>query len=161
MDAGAALAPSAAELAAQGDVVIVMLRDDTAALEVYSGEGGLLSQPATGKLFVEMSTLRPATVLKLAGLVRAAGGVFVEAPVSGTVGPAENGQLLALVGAEPEDLERARPQLEILCRRIIHAGPVGQGALLKLVINLPLAVYWGKRSPRRSGWVAPAGCPAS
>ena len=62
--------------------------------------------------------------------------------MSGTVAPARDGKLLAMVGARPDDLARARPVLDLLCRRVVHAGAVGQGALLKLVVNLPLAVYW-------------------
>jgi 3-hydroxyisobutyrate dehydrogenase len=89
-----------------------------------------------------MSTLRPATVVRLDERTRERGATLVDAPVSGTVGPARDGKLLALVGASAEDLARARPFLDLLCRRVVHAGGVGQGALLKLVVNLPLAVYW-------------------
>jgi 3-hydroxyisobutyrate dehydrogenase len=62
--------------------------------------------------------------------------------VSGTVGPAREGKLMTLVGGSSAALERARPVLEVMTRRIVHAGPVGQGALLKLALNLQLAVYW-------------------
>jgi 3-hydroxyisobutyrate dehydrogenase len=141
-EAGATLAASPAELAALNDVIVVMVLDDAAALDVYTAGQGLLSRSLAGKLVIEMSTLRPATVCGLGERVRGAGGAFLEAPVSGTVGPARNGQLLALVGADAADLERARQVLDSLCRRIVHAGPVGHGALLKLVVNLPLAVYW-------------------
>jgi 3-hydroxyisobutyrate dehydrogenase-like beta-hydroxyacid dehydrogenase len=90
-----------------------------------------------------MSTLRPSTVRRLAENVQALGASFVDAPVSGTVGPASEGQLLVLCGASDEDFKRAQPILEVFARRIVRAGSVGQGALLKLVVNLPLAVYWG------------------
>jgi 3-hydroxyisobutyrate dehydrogenase-like beta-hydroxyacid dehydrogenase len=70
------------------------------------------------------------------------GAAFVDAPVSGTVGPAKEGKLMALVGGSDTALGRARPVLEVLTRRIVHAGRAGQGAMLKLVLNLPLAVYW-------------------
>src|SRR5690606_21456781 len=103
---------------------------------------GFLCSCVRGKLFIDMSTLRPSTVQALAGRVKAAGAGFVDAPVSGTVGPAKAGKLLALAGGSEEDLARAREALQVLTRRIIHAGPCGSGARLKLVVNLPLAVYW-------------------
>jgi 3-hydroxyisobutyrate dehydrogenase-like beta-hydroxyacid dehydrogenase len=140
--AGASLAASPAEVTRAADIVFVMVRDDAAANSVYAGPGGLLEVDPRGRLFVEMSTLRPATILRLDALAVARGATLVDAPVSGTVAPARDGKLLAMVGARPADLERARPFLDLLCRRIVHAGAVGQGALLKLVVNLPLAVYW-------------------
>ena len=56
--------------------------------------------------------------------------------------PARAGKLLGLMGAEPADAARARPLLEQMCRRVMHAGPVGSGAVLKLAVNLPLMIYW-------------------
>jgi len=89
-----------------------------------------------------MSTVRPQTEIDLAGRVRAKGAGFVECPVGGTVGPARQGKLIGLMGAEEDDAARARPILAQLCRRLEHVGPVGNGALMKLAINLPLLVYW-------------------
>lgn len=140
--AGATVAARPAEVAEVSDLVVSMLSDDAAVMAVFTDPDGLLSNLATGKLFIEMSTLKPTTVRDLAAQVAAQGGALVDAPVSGTVAPAKTGQLLALCGGSDEDVARARPILDVLTRRIIHAGPVGQGALLKLVINLPLAVYW-------------------
>jgi 3-hydroxyisobutyrate dehydrogenase len=140
--AGATLAATPAAVTRAADVVVVMLRDDAAAAAVYDGPDGLLAGDASGRLFIEMGTLRPATIKHLDARARERGATLVDAPVSGTVAPARDGKLLAMVGARPADLERARPVLDRLCRRVVHAGAVGQGALLKLVVNLPLAVYW-------------------
>lgn len=143
LDNGASNAATPADVAAAADIVVSMLADDAAVLEVFEGSRGLLSAPVQGKLFIDMSTLRPSTVRRLAERVQVLGGSFVDAPVSGTVGPAKEGRLLVLCGANDEDFRIAQPILEVFARRIVHAGSVGQGALLKLVVNLPLAVYWG------------------
>ena len=128
-------------LAERSDTVISMLFDAPALQAVHHGGDGLLAA-ARGKLFIEMSTVRPETQQALAAETRAAGGAFVECPVGGTTGPARSGQLLGLVGGEAADVERARPVLEKLCCRIEHMGPVGAGASAKLAINLPLLVFW-------------------
>lgn len=142
IEAGARRAATPAEVTAHAEIVFSMLRDDDAARDVYSGTSGLLTVPAAGKLFVEMGTLRPAMVRALDDGVRAAGGRFIDCPVSGTVAPAQEGRLLGLAGGDTADLDRAQPYLDRLCRRVVHAGPVGSGAVLKLAVNLPLAVYW-------------------
>ncbi|MDO8533512.1 MAG: NAD(P)-dependent oxidoreductase [Xanthobacteraceae bacterium] len=140
--AGAAVAVSAKELAGGVEAVITILTDAAAIDEVYGGPQGLLAGDVKGKLFIDMSTVRPATEIALAAKVRAKGAAFAECPVGGTVGPARQGRLLGLLGAEPADAARARPILEQLCRRLEHVGPVGAGATMKLAINLPLMVYW-------------------
>jgi 3-hydroxyisobutyrate dehydrogenase len=140
--AGAAVARSPAELTTAVDIVITLLIDTAAIDAVYNGPQGLLAGDARGKLFIEMSTVTPEAQAALAEKVRAKGAAFVECPVSGSVIPARAGKLLGLMGAEPADAGRARPLLEQMCRRVMHAGPVGSGALLKLAVNLPLMIYW-------------------
>ena len=107
-----------------------------------TGPSGLLSGDVAGKLFIEMSTVLPATEIALAEAVRAKGAAFVECPVGGSTGPARQGKLIGLMGGDDADAARARPILEQLCRRLEHAGPVGSGAVLKFAVNLPLMVYW-------------------
>ena len=136
------VAESPARVAAATDVVLSVLRGDDAAREVFNGPEGLLSVPVEDKLFIEMSTLRAKTARELAASCEEHGARFIDSPVSGTVGPAAEGQLMALVGGDEADLERATPVLDVLTRSIVHVGPVGQGSLMKLVINLPLAAYW-------------------
>jgi 3-hydroxyisobutyrate dehydrogenase-like beta-hydroxyacid dehydrogenase len=140
--AGATVAESPQQLVESCSQVMTMLRDDAAAEAVYLGEAGLIGSHAKGCLFLEMSTLRPGTARQLHKRAREYGAAMLDAPVSGTVAPALKGQLVALVGGDAQDLSRAEPILAMLTRRVIHAGPPGQGALLKLVVNLPLAVYW-------------------
>jgi 3-hydroxyisobutyrate dehydrogenase len=139
---GAMATATPAELASQADIILTVLTDAAAIEAVYEGANGLLAGEVAGKLLVEMSTVRPQTHLALAGKVRARGAAFLECPVGGTTGPARQGKLIGLAGGEAADLERARPVLEQLCRRIEHAGSVGAGASLKLAINLPLIVFY-------------------
>jgi 3-hydroxyisobutyrate dehydrogenase len=140
--AGAKIAGSPLELAQTSEAVISILTDAAAIDAVYNGPSGLLQTKVAGKLFIDMSTVLPATEIALAGAVRGKGAVFVECPVGGSTGPARQGKLIGLMGAEAADAGRARPILEQLCRRLEHAGPVGSGAVLKFTINLPLMVYW-------------------
>lgn len=140
--AGAAVAASPAELASMVETMLTILTDADAIAAVYDGPSGILAGPVAGKLVVDMSTVQPATEVALAERVRAKGGVFVECPVGGTVGPAKTGKLLGLAGGTPEDFARARPLLEQLCRRVDRVGPVGAGASMKLAINLPLGIFW-------------------
>ncbi len=140
---GASVAATPAALAAGCDAIITMLTDAAAIEAVYGGPEGLLAAGGgTGKLFIDMSTVRPETAAALAERVRAAGGAFMECPVGGTTGPARQGRLLGLAGGAAEDVARARPVLDRLCRRVEHVGPVGAGASMKLAINLPLALYY-------------------
>ena len=141
-EAGAAVARTPADLTGSVEVIISLLIDTAAIDAVYNGPQGLLAGDAEGKLFIEMSTLTPEAQAALAEKVRAKGAAFIECPVSGSLIPARAGKLLGLMGAEPADAARARPLLEQMCRRVMHAGPVGSGALLKLAVNLPLMVYW-------------------
>jgi 3-hydroxyisobutyrate dehydrogenase len=140
--AGAAAAATPAELARNADAVITILTDAAAIDAVYSGASGLLAPDVRGKLFIEMSTVQPHTEVALAAKVRAKGAVLVECPVGGSTGPARQGKLIGLMGAEPADAARAKPILEQLCRRVEHCGPVGSGAVMKLTINMPLMIYW-------------------
>jgi len=140
--AGAKVAATPAELASAVEVVITMVTDAAALDAIYGGPQGLLAGDVKGKLFIDMSTVRPGTEIGLAEKVRAKGAAFVECPVGGSVGPARQGKLLGLAGAEPADFARAKPILDQLCRRLEHCGPVGNGSLMKFAINLPLMVYW-------------------
>jgi 3-hydroxyisobutyrate dehydrogenase len=141
-EAGVTVVDTPAALAARAEVIITILTDAAAIDAVYAGPSGLLSVPVDGKLFIEMSTVRPQTEIALAAKVRGKGAAFAECPVGGTTGPARQGKLIGLMGAEPADAARARPLLEQLCRRLEHVGPVGAGATMKLAINMPLMVYW-------------------
>ena len=139
---GAKVASSARELARACEAIITILTDAAAIDATYNGEGGLLSGDAKGKLFIEMSTVRPETIEKLAGNVKAKGAALVDCPVGGSIAPAREGKLIGFIGGSAADIARATPILDQLCRRVEPVGPVGSGARMKLAINLPLLVYW-------------------
>jgi len=140
--AGAKVAATPAVLAGGVEMVLTILTDDKAIDALYHGPQGLLSGNVPGRLFVEMSTVRPEVEIALAEKVKAKGAALVECPVGGTTGPAREGKLFGFVGGADGDVARARPVLEQLCRRVEHVGPTGAGARMKLAINLPLFVYW-------------------
>jgi len=142
LDAGAAPAKTPAELAGAVECVITILTDAPAIDAVYLGPQGLLAGDVKGKLFIEMSTVPPEVSVALEPKVRAKGAGFVECPVGGSTQPARQGKLLGLIGGEPADVARARPIIDQMCRRALHGGPVGSGAILKFTVNLPLMIYW-------------------
>jgi 3-hydroxyisobutyrate dehydrogenase len=140
--AGAKVAASPAALAGSVEVIITILTDDKAIEALYNGPQALLSGNAAGKLFIEMSTVRPEVEIALAAQVKQKGAALVECPVGGTTGPAREGKLFGFAGGADADMARARPLLEQMCRRVEHVGPIGAGAHMKLAVNLPLFVYW-------------------
>jgi len=140
--AGAQIVGTPEELATRSEVIITILTNAAAIETVYCGAQGLLSGEVNNKLFIEMSTVRPDTERSLAARIAAKGAQMVECPVGGTVGPARDGKLLGLAGADDAVFERAKPLLDQMCRRVERCGPIGAGAALKLAINLPLIVFW-------------------
>jgi 3-hydroxyisobutyrate dehydrogenase-like beta-hydroxyacid dehydrogenase len=133
------VAGSVTELADHAEALVIVVRDDAALREVSQT---LAERSLTGKIVVQMSTVHPDTAVEAGRALAAAGAAYVDAPVSGTVGPARQGQLLILAGAEKDDLARAKPVLDALGKRTAHMGGVGKGSLMKLVVNQLLGVYW-------------------
>ncbi len=141
-DAGAMVASTPQALSTAADCIITMLTDAAAIEATYRGQSGLLAGNVRGKLFMDMSTVRPEVETALAAKVKEKGAALIECPVGGTVGPAKEGKLFGFVGGDAGDVARAKPVLDELCRRVEHVGPVGAGASMKLAINLPLLVYY-------------------
>lgn len=141
--AGVTEASTPADVAARADVVLSVLANDAAIEAVYYGRAGLLSAPLDGKVIVELCTTSPENAVALDAAVMGLGGLFLECPVGGTIGPARDGKLLGLAGGRDAAFAAARPTLEKITRRLEHLGPAGNGAAMKLAINLPLMAYWG------------------
>ena len=138
---GLAIAAGPRDIAAQSDVVISSITEDQGARKVFTGANGFLDSDVAGKLFIEMSTLQPMTGRELVPLVEARGARLIDAPVLGTIPQVQAGSLFAMVGGKAEDVERARPVLEKLTRRIVHMGGNGSGYAMKLAANLGLGAY--------------------
>lgn len=124
--------PTLADAMNHSLLVVMMVSDDRAMVEVLEAA---LGHARPGTLFVDMGTSGVAAARAADARARAAGHSFIDVPVSGTVGPARQGRLLGFAGGALEDMARAKPMLDVLCRRVIHAGGVGQGQALKVVLN--------------------------
>lgn len=132
---GCEVADSPREAVAGADVVLVSLPDDAAARAAYGGETGIVAGLSEGAVVTDTSTIAPATVRALAADVASAGGTLVDTPVSGSVSTVESGGLTVMAGGDPSALDRARPVLETMASSIVHCGPPGSGAALKLAVN--------------------------
>ncbi|MER6264671.1 NAD(P)-dependent oxidoreductase [Streptomyces sp900105245] len=134
--AGARVADGVDEVFARADVVLLMLADE-AAVDTVLGRGtpGLAARVA-GRTVVHMGTTSPEYSRALEADVRATGGRYVEAPVSGSRVPAEQGQLVAMLAGEEDAVDAVRPLLAPLCRETFVCGPAPGALLMKLSVNL-------------------------
>lgn len=135
---GAQVAATPANLFASCDAVILMLADDRAVDSVLARGEPEFAGRVRGRLIVNMGTHAPAFSLALSREVAAAGGAFVEAPVSGSKGPAEAGELVAMIAGDEGAIAVARTLLAPMCSAIVVAGAVPAALSLKLAVNLYL-----------------------
>jgi 3-hydroxyisobutyrate dehydrogenase-like beta-hydroxyacid dehydrogenase len=134
-ETGAAVAGTPAELASKVDIVVTMVADGDALRAVYEGDGGLLSGLRGGTTAVEMSTVGPDAVTSLRERLAPLGVGLVDAPVSGSTESVENHTVMIMAAGTDADVERVRPVLEAIGSPVLHVGPPGSGAVLKLAVN--------------------------
>jgi 3-hydroxyisobutyrate dehydrogenase len=134
-DDRAAVAESASAAVAGASVVILML-PSSAIVEAVLLEEGVLEQIAAATTLIDMGSSEPMRTRALAERARALGVEVLDAPVSGGVRGALDGSLTIMVGGAEESVERWRPMLEALGRRVLHVGPTGAGHALKALNNL-------------------------
>lgn len=140
-DVDVQIADTLAALVQTSDIIITMVADDAALLEIYTGTNGILSGTLPANLLaIDMSTVSPETTQKLAGLCKAKGISYLDAPVSGSVKPAEDAQLIIMAGGQKADFDRAQPVFNVLGKASLLLGDNGAGNNAKLAINLFLAI---------------------
>jgi 3-hydroxyisobutyrate dehydrogenase-like beta-hydroxyacid dehydrogenase len=128
------------EVAAAAEVVFSMVTDDAALDAVATGPDGILAGLQQGEVYVDMSTVSPRASRELAEQVAARGAQMLDAPVSGSIPQAESGTLAIMVGGDERAFQTAEPLLQVLGQAVTHVGANGQGLVLKLAINISLAV---------------------
>ncbi|KAJ8442924.1 hypothetical protein Cgig2_022290 [Carnegiea gigantea] len=133
---GAKYKPSPEEVAASCDVTIAMLADPDSAVDVAFGKHGAANGMAPGKGYVDVSTVDGATSKLISEHIKATGASFLEAPVSGSKKPAEDGQLIFLTAGDKSLFEKVGPLLDIMGKSKFYLGDVGNGAAMKLVVNM-------------------------
>jgi len=138
--AGATFLASPADVCAASDVTFVVVTTPEVALAIASSAASGLSP---GKGYVDVSTVDAATSSAIAAIVRARGAEFLEAPVSGSKKPAEDGQLIFLCAGDEGLYERCRSALEKMGKAHFFLGEVGQGAKMKLVVNMVMGSMMG------------------
>lgn len=138
--AGATLAPSPLALAEAAQVIIAMVTGPEALDELLWGDNGAASSFTPAKTFVNMSSVPPRYTRDLANELAPLGVAFVDAPVSGTKKPAQDGTLLILAGGNQVQIAALDPVFAALGKKVIYCGPVGQGSVMKMTINLLLGV---------------------
>jgi len=126
--------------AAAGEAVLSMVTNSEALLQIARGPDGILAGLKPGAVWADMSTVSPAVTRALGAEVAAAGGAFLDAPVSGSSITVEQGKLAFLVGGDAAALERVRPFLLSIGRTITHMGPLGMAVTMKVAINLGIAI---------------------
>lgn len=134
-ETGAQIADTPSRAVAGASVVLSMLADDVASREAWLGTNGALAAMQAGAVVVECGTVSPEWVNELHQQAEARGLKMMDAPVTGSRPQANAGELTFLAGADPTTLEAVRPVLESMSKSILHLGPVGSGALLKLINN--------------------------
>lgn len=136
VDLGAKAAATPRDVAAACPLTIAILADPAAAEAVCFGPSGILEGIGDGRGYIDMSTVDAVTSKKIAGAITSRGGRFLEAPVSGTKKPAEDGALTILAAGDLSLYEEAMPVFEKMGKKILYLGAVGNGAAMKLVINM-------------------------
>jgi 3-hydroxyisobutyrate dehydrogenase len=134
-DVGAQVAETPAQAANGADVVLSMLADDDASREAWLGAAGALAAMQAGGIVVECGTVSPVWVEELRAKAEDRGLRMMDAPVTGSRPQANAGELTFLVGGDESTLDAARPVLEAMSKAVLHLGPAGSGAQLKLINN--------------------------
>jgi 3-hydroxyisobutyrate dehydrogenase-like beta-hydroxyacid dehydrogenase len=138
--AGAKLAPSPRELAANCEFVLSIVSDPPALEEVLWGQNGAMKSLQRGGIYVDSSTVSPTLARRVASACEERGMRFLDAPVTGGDWGAKKGELVFMVGGDAATLIEAEPVFRVLGKKWFHLGPNGAGQTIKLAMNLILAL---------------------
>jgi 3-hydroxyisobutyrate dehydrogenase-like beta-hydroxyacid dehydrogenase len=134
------LAPTPAQAAVAADLVVTMVVDGAQVEQVLLAAEGVIHGAPPGLLCVDCSTIGPAATRAIGAALARAEIRMLDAPVTGSSPRAQDGTLTIMAGGEPEDFERARPVLDAMGKLIVHAGPLGDGQMIKLINNAVAAI---------------------
>jgi 3-hydroxyisobutyrate dehydrogenase-like beta-hydroxyacid dehydrogenase len=137
---GVPVGSSCAEVARNSDVVITMIGQVADELDVVLGAGGVLEGAHPGLIVIDTSTVGIAASKKMAEAARARGVAFLDATVSGSVGPAKEGKLTFMVGGDRATLDAVQPVFLAMGERVYHVGPNGAGSAMKVIVNLMIGL---------------------
>jgi 3-hydroxyisobutyrate dehydrogenase len=137
---GARRAATPAEAARGNDVVVTMLADADAVSATLLGDAGAFAGLAAGGLAIDMSTIGPTVARIVADEAGRRSLRFLDAPVSGSVGAAERGELVVMAGGDAAAFASALPLLRTLSKSQVHVGASGAGAAAKLAVNAVVAI---------------------
>jgi len=137
---GAKVANTPKEVIEACDITLACTSDPFSAREVVFGENGVLAGITAGKKYIDMSTVDEETPKAIAAAIRGKGGLFVEAPVAGSKGPALQGQLVILAAGDEVLKTEAQPCFDVMGKKTFFLGDVGCGARMKLVINMMMGI---------------------
>ena len=133
VEAGAKAATHPREVAASASILFMCLTDAAAVEEVVFGRDGLATTAGSGKLVVDFSSIHPDAARSIAARLKAANSMgWIDAPVSGGTMGAEEGTLAVMAGGDAVDIQRVRPYILAMARRLTHMGPLGAGQTTKL-----------------------------
>jgi 3-hydroxyisobutyrate dehydrogenase len=141
LEMGVTIASTPLDLINQVDLVFIMVSDDHAVKEIFSGENGLLKATVSGKVMINMSTVSPGVSREMAALCKEKGNEYLDAPVSGSVKQAQDGQLVVMAGGDTDVFEKVKTVLSHLGKMSLLVGNHGDGNTAKLAINSLLASY--------------------
>jgi 3-hydroxyisobutyrate dehydrogenase-like beta-hydroxyacid dehydrogenase len=139
VEAGLSWCDTPREVAQAAEIVLTSIPDDAVLEDVASGPDGILAGLEPGKIWVDLSTVTPRASREVAERVRERGAVMLDAPVSGSVPQVQSGTLTIMVGGDEDAYRRVEPILRELGTPT-HIGDNGEGLVLKLAINISLAV---------------------
>jgi 3-hydroxyisobutyrate dehydrogenase-like beta-hydroxyacid dehydrogenase len=137
---GAGLASNPENLAKAAEVIIAMVTGPEALHDLLWGANGAGKALNSSKTFINMSSVSPRHTRELAAQLEPTGALFIDAPVSGTKKPAEDGTLIILAGGPQDKVQELEPLFGAMGKKVVYCGAAGQGSMMKMFINLLLGM---------------------